>query len=87
MSSCHQFKFVADITVATPKNVYHAQVRGELRTAPKGWFLVPVGPLITQQREYAALHKAAASEVGWRFALHSAPTSLVISITPVGPTL
>jgi hypothetical protein len=40
-----------------------AQVVGDLRQTPKGWFLVPVGQLTTQQREYTALHRAAATEV------------------------
>lgn len=39
------------------------QVVGDLRQTPKGWFLVPVGQLTTQQREYTALHRAAATEV------------------------
>lgn len=34
-----------------------------LRTQPKHWFLAPVGPLVTQLREYVALHKVAASAV------------------------
>jgi len=42
-------------------------VVGALRQQPKGWFLVPVGPLITQQREYIALHKAAGSEVSYYY--------------------
>lgn len=39
------------------------QVMGALRQTAKGWFMVPVGMLTTQQREYVALHKAAGTEV------------------------
>lgn len=40
-----------------------SQVVGSLRQTAKGWFMVPVGMLTTQQREYTALHKAAGTEV------------------------
>lgn len=46
---------------------FNWQVVGALRQQPKGWFMVPVGPLITQQREYIALHKAAGSEVSYHY--------------------
>ena len=44
----------------------HVQVMDTLRSEPKSWFLAAVGPLVTQLREYAALHKVAVSAVSYR---------------------
>ena len=39
------------------------QVLDSLAREPKQWFFASVGPLVTQQREYVALHRVAASGV------------------------
>ena len=64
------------------------QVVGDLRQTPKGWFMVPVGMLTTQQREYVALHKAATTEVPDIYAvklMHTVIHAMCGQNVPVSP--